>query len=75
MLNEENVENFKKEIVDLKIYNKLDKTLGRGPNYNYKIVSTLLQHILNRIKNMAQVIKKKKYVCSLKNNSNHTFRL
>ena len=59
MLNEENVENFKKEIVDLKIYNKLDKTLGRGPNYNYKIVSTLLQHILNRIKNMAQVIKKK----------------
>ena len=54
MLNEENVESFRKEIADLGIYNKLDDTVDRDPNYNYEIVSTLLQnakskHIPKRI--------------------------
>ena len=44
VLNEENVESFRKEIVDLEIHNKLDDTVDRDPNYNYEIVSTLLQN-------------------------------
>ena len=55
MFNEENVESFRKEIADLEIHNKLDDTVDRDPNYNYEIVSTLLQnakskHIPKRIK-------------------------
>ena len=44
VLNEENLERFRKEIADLEIHNKLDETLDRDPNYNYEIVSTLLQN-------------------------------
>ena len=43
VFNEENVESFRKEIADLEIHNKLDDTVDRDPNYNYEIVSTLLQ--------------------------------
>ena len=55
VFNEENVESFRKEIADLEIHNKLDDTVDRDPNYNYEIVSTLLQnakskHIPKRIK-------------------------
>ena len=55
VLNEGNVESFRKEIADLEIHNKLDDTVDRDPNYNYEIVSTLLQnakskHIPKRIK-------------------------
>ena len=55
VLNEENVESFRKEIAHLEIHNKLDDTVDRDPNYNYEIVSTLLQnakskHIPKRIK-------------------------
>ena len=43
------------EIADLEIYNKLDETFDRDPNYKYEIVSTLLQnakskHIPKRVK-------------------------
>ena len=43
------------EIADLEIHNKLDVTLDGDPNYNYEIVSTLLQnakskHIPKRVK-------------------------
>ena len=55
MLSEENIERFRKEIADLEIHNTLDETLDRDPNYNYEIVSTLLQnakskHIPKRVK-------------------------
>ena len=55
VFNEENVESFRKEIADLEIHNKLDDTVDRDPNYNYEIVSTLLQnakskHIPKRMK-------------------------
>ena len=55
VLNEENIERFRKEIADLEIHNKLDETLDRDPNFNYEIVSTLLQnakskHIPKRVK-------------------------
>ena len=55
VLSEENTERFQKEIADLEIHNKLDETLDRDPNYNYEIVSTLLQnakskHIPKRVK-------------------------
>ena len=55
VFNEENIESFRKEIADLEIHNKLDDTVDRDPNYNYKIVSTLLQnakskHIPKQIK-------------------------
>ena len=55
VFNEENVESFRKEIADLEIHKKLDDTVDRDPNYNYEIVSTLLQnakskHIPKRIK-------------------------
>ena len=33
-----------KEVADLEIHNKFDDTLDNGPNYNYEIVSTLLQN-------------------------------
>ena len=55
VLSEEIIERFRKEIADLEIHNKLDETLYRDPNYNYEIVSTLLQnakskHIPKRVK-------------------------
>ena len=55
MLSEENIERFRKEVADLEIHNTLDETLDRDPNYNYEIVSTLLQnakskHIPKRVK-------------------------
>ena len=55
MINEENFESFRNEMADLDIHDKLDDTVDRDPNYNYKIVSTLLQnakskHIPKRIK-------------------------
>ena len=55
VFNEENIESFRKEIADLEIHNKLDDGVDRDPNYNYEIVSTLLQnakskHIPKRIK-------------------------
>ena len=55
VFNEENIESFRKEIADLEIHNKLDDSVDRDPNYNYEIVSTLLQnakskHIPKRIK-------------------------
>ena len=43
VLSEENIENFRKQIADFEVHNKLDDTLDRSPNYNYKIVLTLLQ--------------------------------
>ena len=55
----EAIENFKTEIANLEIHDKLDKTLNRDPNHNYKIFSTLLQtakskHILKRILKVQQ---------------------
>ena len=55
VFNVEAIENFKTEIANLEIHDKLDKTLNRDPNHNYKIFSTLLQnakskHIPKRIK-------------------------
>ena len=55
VFNVEAIENFKTEIANLEIHDKLDKTLNRDPNHNYKFFSTLLQtakskHIPKRIK-------------------------
>ena len=55
VFNVDAIENFKTEIANLEIYDKLDKTLNRDPNHNYEIFSTLLQnakskHIPKRIK-------------------------
>ena len=65
VLSEENIERFRKEIADLKIHNKLDETLDRDPNYNYEIVSTLLQnakskHIPKQVKKFNKRQHKKK---------------
>ena len=43
VFNEKSIESFKDEIANLEIHNKLDKTLNRDSNHNYKIFSTLLQ--------------------------------
>ena len=43
VFNVEAIENFKNEIANLEIHDKLDKTLNRDPNHNYEIVSTLLK--------------------------------
>ena len=53
--NQESLENFRKEIADAKIYEKLQKDLSVDPNANYKIVSHLLEiakklHITKRTK-------------------------
>ena len=40
---EKSIENFKTEIANLEIHNKLGKTLNRNLNHNYEIFSTLLQ--------------------------------
>ena len=37
VFNEKSIESFKNEIANLEIHNKLDKTLNRDPNHNYKI--------------------------------------
>ena len=55
VFNVEAIENFKTEIANLEIHDKLDNTLNRDPNHNYEIFSTLLQnakskHIPKRIK-------------------------
>ena len=62
--NVEAIENFKTEIANLEIYDKLDKTLNRDPIHNYEIVSTLLQtaetkYIPKRIKKSISVDIKK----------------
>ena len=59
VFNVEAIENFKNEIANLEIHDKLDKTLNRDPNHNYEIVSTLLQtaitkYIPKRIKKIQQ---------------------
>ena len=41
--NQESLENFRKEIADAKIYEKLQKDLSADPNANYKILSHLLE--------------------------------
>ena len=56
VLSEENIERFRKEIADLEIHNKLDETLDRDPNYNYEIVSTLLQNA--KSKHIPKLVKK-----------------
>ena len=64
--NVEAIENFKTEIANLEIHDKLDKTLIRDPNHNYEeIFSTLLQtanskHIPKRIKKFNKRRHKKK---------------
>ena len=65
VLSEENIERFRKEIADLEIYNKLDETLDRDPNYNYEIVLNLQQnakskHILKRVEKFNNVDIRKK---------------
>ena len=65
VLSEENIERFQEEIADLEIHNKLHETLDRDPNYNYEIVSTLLQnakskHIPKRVKKFNKRRHKKK---------------
>ena len=40
---QESLENFRKEIADAKIYEKLQKDLSADPNANYKILSHLLK--------------------------------
>ena len=44
ILNEESISNFQNEIAKLEIHNKLDKNPNKDPNYNYEILSTLLQN-------------------------------
>ena len=41
--NQESLENFRKEIADAKIYEKLQKDLSADPNTNYKMLSHLLE--------------------------------
>ena len=54
IFNEESISNFQNEIAKLEIHNELDKNPNKDPNYNYEILSTLLQnakskHIPKRI--------------------------
>ena len=58
VLNEENVESFRKEMADLEIHNKLDDTVDRDPNYNNEIVSTLLQNAKSKHTCIPKQIKK-----------------
>ena len=44
ILNEESISNFQNKIAKLEIHNKLDENPNKNPNYNYKILSTLLQN-------------------------------
>ena len=65
VFNVEAIENFKNEIANLEIHDKLDKTLNRDPNHNYEFVSTLLQaaktkYIPKRIKKFNKRRHKKK---------------
>ena len=55
MCNQDSLENFRKEIADAKIYEKLQKDLSADPIANYKILSHLLEiakklHIPKKIK-------------------------
>ena len=44
IFNEESISNFQNEIAKLEIHNELDKNPNKDPNYNYEILSTLLQN-------------------------------
>ena len=55
VFNVEASENFKNKISILEIHDKLNKTLNRDPNHNYKIASTLLQTA--KTKNISKHIK------------------
>ena len=46
--NQESLENFRKEIADAKIYEKLQRDLSADSNANYKILSHL--HVLENAK-------------------------
>ena len=46
VLNEENVESFRKEIAGLEIHSKLVDTVDRDPNYNYEIVSNAQKYCI-----------------------------
>ena len=43
IFNEESISNFQNKIAKLEIHNELDKNPNKDPNYNYDILSTLLQ--------------------------------
>ena len=43
LTNEESISNFQNKIAKLEIHNELDKNPKKDPNYNYEILSTLLQ--------------------------------
>ena len=43
ILNEDSISNFQNKIAKLEIHNKLDKNPNKDPNYNYEILSPLLQ--------------------------------
>ena len=54
IFNEESISNFQNKIAKLEIHNELNKNPNKDPNYNYEILSTLLQnakskHIPKRI--------------------------
>ena len=64
--NQESLENFRKEIADAKIYEKLQKDLSADPNANYKILSHLLEIAKNcifpkRLRNLTSVSTEKKF--------------
>ena len=44
ILNEDSISNFQNKIAKLEIHNKLDKNSNKDPNYNYEILSPLLQN-------------------------------
>ena len=67
VFNVEAIENFKTEIANLEIHDKLDKTLNIDPNHNYDFFSALLQtakskHIPKCIKRFNKCRQKKRKV-------------
>ena len=42
--NEDYISNFQNKIAKLEIHNKLDENPNKGPNYNFEILSRLLQN-------------------------------
>ena len=48
LCNQDNIEKFIKEVSDANIYDQLNPALNTNPNYNYKIVSKLLQTVKSR---------------------------
>ena len=48
LCNQDNVEKFIKVVSDANIYDQLNPALNRNPNYNYKILSELLQIAISR---------------------------